>query len=193
MDEELRTPQQSAAPQKPRRRSGVWLLGFGLALVLGAVWFFLHVTGERPLPYLGETPITASINRVSSAADTAGYCETEVWRLSESSLALLRRDGAAALGSPHLFKPGFQPARWRELKTVDTAAEPPWNARKCSAKARREFGDLVQESAGLLATMRREDELGAVDRAVFILALDSGLFARAVFSDEATAPLRGAR
>lgn len=170
------------------RHKGYWLIGGGLIFILGAVWLFFYVTGERVLPYLGREPLTASINRVSSNIDASGYCETEVWRLSGESLSTLRSRGAEALAPPHRFKPGFQPAEWRPLSVIDPA-ELPWSPRKCRADARAELLRYARQEHGFAAVMVREDEEGRRDHALFLLALDDGYFARALFSGEAVGRL----
>ena len=160
-----------------------WIsLGVSGAILLG-FWLVTAIFGEREIDYLGREPITASLNRFATASDLSGYCALEIWTLSDSSLDLLRQRSEAALAPANGFEEGFEPAEWRAIADID-AAVLPWNTRKCSDEDRRTFLSLAKGSAGFAAVMRRAREDGPAEHAVFLLALDEGVFARVVFSGE---------
>ncbi|MEL6978529.1 MAG: hypothetical protein AAGM38_07625 [Pseudomonadota bacterium] len=168
-----------AGPEAPRRSIWRhWLVIGGAAAILGAILLFMSALAERDLRYLAEPPLRARIERAASQTLPTGYCDIEVWRLSEASVAALKAEGAARLVSPHPFQLGWAEGRWRAL-SPDLADAMPWRGDACRGDVRRDLSAVIQTEPGFAVALGRPDGL---EEAVFVIGLTSGVFIRAVFT-----------
>lgn len=191
-DEDRGHPSVERMREEERGRSGrsayrvaystvYWLLIMGAAVLAVSLYALVSIFNDQEIVYLSRAPLEARIERYATKTNVGGHCTAQVWRFSEESQDRLRREGADLLISPHGFAPGWAPVEWRAL-AGDVGPEAPWNATRCPQDLRRDIVAWAEQSPSYLAVMRRDAEGEIAEAALFLIAVESGIFVRAEFS-----------